>query len=67
MIYLLIDATGAVTNRIVWDGVAEFALPEGQTAVLESVINSSESGINSPEPEDDHILPEVTDFTPPTT
>ena len=67
MIYLLINASGEITNRILWDGVAEFNPPEGQTAVLESVINSFESGINSPEPEDDHILPEVTDFTPPTT
>ena len=33
MKYIIIDADGLITNAIEWDGVAEWSLPEGQTAV----------------------------------
>jgi len=37
MRYIIIDADGLITNAIEWDGVAEWAPPEGSTAIeLES-------------------------------
>ena len=33
MKYIIIDADGLITNAIEWDGVAEWSLPEGCTAV----------------------------------
>ena len=33
MRYIIIDADGLITNAIEWDGVAEWAPPEGSTAV----------------------------------
>ena len=33
MRYIIIDADGLITNAIEWDGVTEWAPPEGSTAV----------------------------------
>jgi len=33
MRYIIIDADGLITNACEWDGVAEWAPPEGSTAV----------------------------------
>lgn len=46
MRYIIIDADGLITNAIEWDGVAEWAPPEGSTAVESDAGSSGDSYID---------------------
>ena len=53
MRYIIIDADGLITNAIEWDGVAEWAPPEGSTAVKHGSAQTGDTyihGVVTPAP-----------------
>ena len=46
MKYIIIDADGLITNAVEWDGVAEWSLPEGCTAIKSEAGSPGDSYID---------------------
>ena len=62
MRYIIIDADGLITNAVEWDGVTEWAQPEGCTAVELETGSSGDSYIDgvvipAPAPEPVPVAP----------